>query len=258
MPDTSIVKKKRLTGGVATSIVVSGNSQKSLVKKKKKKDSELEDDLETKSIKLSRNQPTQVDREDEDDEDEDEDYAKPDIAIRVPDTFDLEDPDGIVNRTKAIMVQLDAERRANPLSEDTTIMYDFYRAALAETLELIPKAKKAYMRYQSQSNAFAFNGLVTKCQELLADIQALDDKGGALERILDQTIVPSFSGIIANLGNSYTMSVSRARSIHGLSDKQLSAVEDILKDLAMQTAKYVQETKTSLDVTLRGQLNEDY
>lgn len=257
MPDTSIVKKKRLTGGVATSIVVSGNSQKSLVKKKKKKDSKLEDDLETKSINPSRNQPTHVDREDDDDE-EDEDYAKPDIAIRVPDTFDLEDPDGIVNRTKAIMVQLDAERKANPLSEDTTIMYYFYRAALAETLELIPKAKKAYMRYQSQSNAFAFNGLVTKCQELIADIQALDDKGGALERILDQTIVPSFSGIIANLGNSYTMSVSRARSIHGLSDKQLSAVEDILKDLAMQTAKYVQETKTSLDVTLRGQLNEDY
>lgn len=249
MPDTSIVKKKRLTGGDATAVVVSGNSSKSLVKKKKKKP-KLDDDLETHVSSSKKNLPATI-------EDDDDDYEKPDIAIRVPDTFDLEDPDGIVNRTKAIMTQLDAERKANPLSEDSSIMYDFYRAALAETLELIPKAKKAYMRYQSQSNAYAFSGLVTKCQELLADIQALDDKGGALERILDQTIVPSFSGIIANLGNSYTMSVARARTIHGLSDKQLGEVEALLKDIAMQTAKYVQETKTSLDVTLRGQLNEE-
>lgn len=243
MPDTSIIKKKRLTGEVATVKVVGGNSSKSgtlKAKKKKRLESLLDEDVQSNS----KNVVSVI-------------SDKPDIAIRVLDPFELDDSDGIVNRTKVILAKIDLERKASPLSEDTSIMYDFYRAALAETLELVPEAKKAYMRFKSQSNAYAFNGLVTKCQELLADIQALDDRGGALERILDQTIVPSFTGIISNLGNSYTMSVARARTIRGLTDKQLEEVEKILKDLAMQTASYVQETKTALDVTLRGQLNEE-
>ena len=260
MPDTSTAKKLCLKGEVATAVVVSGSSSKTLIPKKKKRILDEDGIVKKKKKKVIKPEPVEeVDDELDDDLDDDEPIVsnKPDISIRVPDTFDLDDPDGIVNRTKAIMTQIDAERKSNPLSEDSTIMYDFYRAALAETLELIPKAKKAYMRYQSQSNAYAFSGLVTKCQELLADIQALDDKGGALERILDQTIVPSFMGIISNLGNSYTMSVARARNIRGLNEKQIQEVEEILKDLSMQTARYVQETKTSLEVTLRGQLNED-
>ena len=169
----------------------------------------------------------------------------------------MDDPDGIVNRTKAILAQIDADRRASPLTGETDIMYDFYRAALAETLELIPKAKTAYSRYQSQSNANAFSAMITKCQELLADIQALDDRGGALDKILDQTIMPSFLGIISNLANSYTMSIAHARAIRGLTDVQLGAVEKILADIAKQTASYVQETQNSLEHTLRGQMNEE-
>jgi hypothetical protein len=253
----SNASKKPSLRGDATTKVVSGSSSNSLIPqsglKLKKKEVVVSSSKKKKKKKVGE----VVAEVEKDDPIEEEESNLPDIAIRVPESFDLEDPDGIVNRTKAILLQLDAERKLNPLSEDSSMMYDFFRAALAETLELIPKAKRAYMRYQSQSNANAYNGLVTKCQELLADIQALDDRGGALERILDQTIVPSFMGIISNLGNSYTMSIARARTVRGLSESQIVEVENIIKDLSLQTAKYIQETKTSLETTLRGQLSED-
>lgn len=253
MPDKSIVKKKRAMGEVATTKVISGNqSNRHIIKSKPSTD--LVAVKKKKKVK-----PVEVEELDDDLDEELEGIGdkKPDISIRVKSPFDIDDPDGLVNRTKAILAQIDDERRSNPLNDDTDIMYNFYRAALAETLELLPKAKQAYSRYQSQSNANAFSAMITKCQELLADIQALDDRGGALDKILDQTIIPSFLGIVSNLANSYTMSIAAARTIHGLNPTQLSAVESILKDISMQTARYVQDTQNSLEHSLRGQMNEE-
>jgi hypothetical protein len=256
MPDKSIVKKKRLMGEVATTKVISGNhSTKNPIKIKTPTDIVVVKKKKKKKPKPV--EPEILDDDLDEDMEDDEDQSKPNISIRTKSPFDLDDPDGIVNRTKAILSQIDAERRANPLTGETDIMYDFYRAALAETLELIPKAKQAYSRYQSQSNANAFSAMITKCQELLADIQALDDRGGALDKVLDQTIIPSFLGIISNLANSYTMSIAHARAIRGLTGDQLSAVEKILVDIAKQTASYVQETQNSLEHSLRGQMNEE-
>lgn len=160
-----------------------------------------------------------------------------------------------VFRTFELLDRLDEERAQNPLSKDSDIMYEFYKATLADTLELIPIAKRSYMRFQNSSNAYAYNGLITKCQELLADLQALNTKGDLLERILDSSINPGFMAIVSNLSNTFVEAQEAIKQMN-MPPAQSERTLNIVRDLVMKTGRHLQEVQRGLQADLIGKMGD--
>lgn len=65
------------------------------------------------------------------------------------------------------------------------------RALLRATLDLIPIAEGRYRDDSRQSNAYALNTLINQARELIADIQASDDKSVVTDRIVYDIIKPT-------------------------------------------------------------------
>lgn len=189
-------------------------------------------------------------------DDLDEDEQEVTTSKKKKAKLKVEDSEAFVSRTKEVLAKLDAERALNPMTEDSDANYEFYRAALAETLEMVPLAKQGFMRFQNQSNAYAYNALVTKCQELIADLEALSDKSNLLDKLLDQFILPSFMGITANLGNAYTLGASEIKAL-GLSSREQDKVLAIFTNMIRNSGSYLQDTQNGLINSLRGQMSED-
>lgn len=191
-------------------------------------------------------------------DDLDEDYEEETVSKKKKKAVALKEPDAntFISRMNTILERIDADRALNPMTEDSDANYEFYKAALAETLEMIPPAKAGFMRYQNQSNAYAYNALVTKCQELIADLEALSDKSNMLDKLLDQFILPSFMGITANLGNAYTLGASEIKSLD-LPQRERDRVMEIFTNMIRNSGSYLQDTQNGLINSLRGQLSED-
>ena len=161
-----------------------------------------------------------------------------------------------VSRTDAIVARLDRERALNPITDDSDATYEFYKATLAETLELIPIAKLNYLNYQTSNNAYAYNGLVTKAQELLADLEALADKGHLVEKIISQLVTPAFIGITANIGNAFIATQGDVKALQLPPNKE----EQVLKLIAQMirtVGSYLQDTSDSLNSQIRDQFDEN-
>lgn len=173
-----------------------------------------------------------------------------DLAVR---TKKVEDTSNIIQRTHSILERMDAERTLNGLGEDST--YEFYRASLLDTLELLPIARRSYIRYTSQSNAYAYNALVTKCQELLADMQALSDKSNVLERVLSRHIQPCFANIIANMANAYVLMDSEIKTM-GLSASDTARVQAQLKSFTRGLGLFLQDSQNMITKELQGEFGE--
>lgn len=161
-----------------------------------------------------------------------------------------------VSRTEAILERLDEDRLLNPLTEDSDNTYEFYRAALAETLEMIPIAKANFMRYSTQSNAYTYNSLVTKSQELLADLEALADKGQMIDKIINQLVLPSFMGLTATLGNSFVSTQADVKALC-LPPEQEKQVLKLIAQMVRTTGAYLQDSSNSLTSQIRVQFDDN-
>lgn len=222
---------------------------------KEKETLDVDDDLEdegtylpapkTKTSNLKITKPSVKVRDDLEESDED------DLGYKVK---TVEKSQELVSRIHSILAQLDKDRETNGVGEDHT--YEFYRAALLDTLELIPIARRSYVRYQSQSNAYAYAGLVTKCQELIADMQALSDKSNLLQRLLDKTIIPSYVNMIGNLANSFSLIKVEIQGL-GLSPSDESRVVDLFKSYTRGLGQYMQDSENSLINELKGEMSEE-
>lgn len=167
-----------------------------------------------------------------------------------------EDATLFVSRTDAILKKIDAERAQNPITADSDATYEFYRAMLAEMLELIPLAKANYLNYQTQGNIYAFNGLVTKAQELLADLEAISDKGQLVDKIISQLVTPAFIGITATVGNSFINTQAEIMALR-LPPDQEKKVLSLVAQMVRNTGSYLQETSNSLTSQIREQFDGD-
>lgn len=195
-----------------------------------------------------------IETKNDDDDDEEIDF----IPAKSSSSYKLKeaDADEFISRTTGLLERLDAERAENPFSENSNILYEFYKATLAETLEMVPRAKRNFMRYQSLSNANTYNGLVTKCQELIADLQALSTRGDLLERVIDSTIRPSFRAIASNLANSYTEALGSIKSMD-VTDSQRENFKLILSTLVRATGDHLQEVQSGIINDLSEKLGEN-
>lgn len=161
-----------------------------------------------------------------------------------------------VSRTDALVARLDKERALNPITDDSDATYEFYKATLAETLELIPLAKANYLNYQTQGNAYAYNGLVTKAQELLADLEALADKGQLVDKIITQLVTPAFIGITANIGNAFVATQADVKAMQLPPDKE-KQVLTMIAQMIRTVGSYLQDTNNSLTSQIRTQFDDN-
>lgn len=166
----------------------------------------------------------------------------------------IENSAELISRTKEILERMDAERELNGVSDDST--YEFYRAALIDTLELVPIARRAFTRYQSQSNAYSYNALVTKCQELIADMQALSDKSNLLQRLLDKSILPSYMLIIGNLANSFSLVTVEIQGM-GLEKEDEKRVTKLFSQYTRGLGQFLQDSQNALVQELKGEMSEE-
>lgn len=172
---------------------------------------------------------------------------------------------------KKLKEEIATESRVNSVLahlDETGVMdtaaYNFYKASLMDTLEMIPLAKANFMQYQSQSNAYSYNALVTKAQELLSDIEALSDRGRIFETIIDTQIRPAFMDLASNMANCYAQSLMELEASLSemdlepkLSKKIKTQTMRTFKGLLTNMGRYLQDRQDHLIARVRSNAEDD-
>jgi hypothetical protein len=75
--------------------------------------------------------------------------------------------------------------------ETDTFAIAAQREMLRKLNNMIPVAEQIYLKYPKQSNAYAFNVLVSQMRELISDLQAHEDRSIVLDRIVMEVLDPA-------------------------------------------------------------------
>ena len=125
---------------------------------------------------------------------------------------------------------------------------------LASTVRMIPKAEKAYKADPKQSNANAYNTLVTTASELVASIQANADRRMISDRVVRELLKPAFTQCVQNIVTEHFTLKSRLASLIPEPDRPRANdhIDNSAKSIAQEMSVIANLLAKNIDEALTG------
>jgi hypothetical protein len=114
-----------------------------------------------------------------------------------------------------------------------------YRRLLMMTVDLIPLAENAVRKTKGFKGVYQVNGLVSQCRELLADIQATQDRGAMGRNLVTRLIQPAFLDIAMQIVQSGSRLEASLKSLTPPS--QHERIRSTFERHQRELAHYIQE-----------------
>jgi hypothetical protein len=115
-----------------------------------------------------------------------------------------------------------------------------YRLVFKMLIGMLPKAEHMVERTGTQRGIYAMTNLVNQVREVMADIQALRDRGTMGQSVVDRAIRPAFSDIAMQIVESNAR-MQRVVEAEDLSDSARRVLRDAIADNQRQLAHYLTE-----------------
>jgi hypothetical protein len=114
------------------------------------------------------------------------------------------------------------------------------KAMLQTVIMMMPEAEKRFFANTSAHQAvYAFNALVTTARELIADVQAAEDKTKVIDRIIYDLLEPQILSLVNYLLESNFYLVKQLKPL--VKEKHHKKLQDILNDATKSSGSYAKE-----------------
>lgn len=128
--------------------------------------------------------------------------------------------------------------------------------SLRMIVSLIPVAENAYRSRPSQSNAYALNSYLSSSRELIADLEAMDDRGAIAERITNGLLFDYSRDIMQQIIYAFQMlpeeiapSLSREEDVQNIRNKVTRNLRGV--------AQYIEERRLQLDKSMQDMFSAE-